>query len=1013
MYNKSGVGTAQNWTARLSDFSHSIVSDQFRPGNITAAGTKSYSPPESGTPSDNFDTLKLSDIWCFGLLVWEVMLDGTLEKCALEEFLTKPQVTNQGRNGTPVELCEHYLGEQHPRESSLIGVVSSLLRQCLDEDLSSRPSANRLLEYMQRALSLQERYISLQPVLRPSNLTSLDDLPFFDLSDCYYDLRETLTIPQQVFNGLQTVVAWSLNDIRSGRKLQTRLSAELQLGLCYASGFGVKENSQKAIEYISNAAREDYIEAGVILPRVYAAFGVAIEDDRETELLSWLEKASTMGSITAIKDLERLRRNYKFNASHCLLPWVLQSENNPTTPIYKAPPLHHAVLAGDLENVISLIKTPRAEVNVRGKSGETALHFTIFLPEALGKTIAVSLLEVNADIFASTSALVTFTGHKFILNNIEEKITPLHLAIRYDHFSLVKLFTDSVMNWDDERYWRSSDNIIALAARYQSIQCLEYFLKVIPRENCAEYINSFDDRMLSPIYYACRPDFFGRLYLYGSGRAPSPPSTTGNPMVARELHVIDLLRSGGSKFQAHEENIFTLVHLVASFGDHVILDTLLSTPHCAKMKDEISDYGWTPLKDTIARGRFNAFQVLLKHNARLRDVWASNSQSKHAIHICSLYPGRSAINIAEAILKKDSKCLHVRDTYGATCLHYAAMTGHAKMIRFYGRKKAMLLAMNNVMLTPLGVAVFYRMSVSIRGLSKLHNQQRLPLVSLISSRHYMSVLGMRRYIHPIEQLLTPGHHPSTSQMEVWGFYNFGCCDYPFSDGSCEILKMLLKSYPPQTKAGTNLLQNTLYHPLVLSGVKSAIKMGNLQAIKLIVESLQNEKKIGIASAQMRKLLVYALWQLSEARCHIASEKERRSVIDYIWERCEDNFKSSRKYRLAEWLVLGLYWRAYYFVYGDIEHKLFGKAKCWLQSNRFHRAMPPVQEYYVWHDARISPTLVSFYLLILIFIPTIVCLGILAADPSSHWHMKNLMWTLIAIFLVSLRNIHYTVRIHVC
>ncbi|KAF2825650.1 kinase-like protein [Ophiobolus disseminans] len=82
VHENSMAGTAENRQVKLSDFSHSIILDEHEGqlGVVThmIRGTQLYRPPElcSGYQYPSIEAVKLSDIWCFGLMVWEVMMDG-------------------------------------------------------------------------------------------------------------------------------------------------------------------------------------------------------------------------------------------------------------------------------------------------------------------------------------------------------------------------------------------------------------------------------------------------------------------------------------------------------------------------------------------------------------------------------------------------------------------------------------------------------------------------------------------------------------------------------------------------------------------------------------------------------------------------------------------------------------------------------------------------------------------------------------------------------------------------
>jgi hypothetical protein len=128
------------------------------------------------------------------------------------------------------------------------------------------------------------------------------------VSDHYCNLLRTATVPEQVCQGLKAIVySASPEREQSSKQSQTLLQTEFQLGLCYASGFGVETNHAAAIDHIMNAARGGLREAMAVAPIMHAAFGISISSSSSSEICSLLEKAWRGGSITAMQDLGHFR----------------------------------------------------------------------------------------------------------------------------------------------------------------------------------------------------------------------------------------------------------------------------------------------------------------------------------------------------------------------------------------------------------------------------------------------------------------------------------------------------------------------------------------------------------------------------------------------------------------------------------------------------------------------------------------------------------------------------------
>lgn len=924
------------------------------------------------------------------------MLDGKLEPSTLLKFRDQYQTTAGKRHIQAVEHCERHFRKRHPTEHLLAKIILNLLVCCLQEDPLSRSTAKGLLADLQRGLALQETYRLPQAISNPDKLMSLDDPPFFNLSNHYYELLETLTVSRQVFKNLQgLVMSWPINDTRATSRLQFRLNAELQLALCYASGFGVETDSQEASKHITNVARAGLIEARVLFSRLHAALGITSMEISKQELVTWLEDAVVTGSVTAIEELQQLRAELKIE-SPCSFPVDLRPRHGISGQSLEDSPLHRAVFTGDAHEVVRLIRSGQ-DVNTAGLCGQTVLHYTAFLPQSQALLIADTLLKAGADIFAPTSDLITFSEYGFILNDIQSGMSPLDLVLSRDHIALWRLIL-SFVPVDDPRFW-SSNNVLAVVARYQSLHCLNYLLehpvmKLIPKQS----INTFDNHNLSPMYYACRPDFFDRL-----NRFQSTTDCYWNserkiiPLLAKELQIINLLRATGIMPNIHGKNVFNAIHLLASYGDASLLDHLLFNREWSALKDELCRSGWTPLREAIVRGRRDAFNVLLKHNVQLKNVWTPIPRTKkntHALHVCCHYPGSEAIAFAESILNKEPKCLNVQDSFSETPLHEAARYGHIRLIKFYDKRNASLLATNHSKLTPLGVAIENRMNVSIWELCRLHRRRSLPTVSMI---HNLYRLNRSSIIYPIEQLITPSSNLFFGLDRHQHKTHFGCSDYPFSAASFRLLQKFLTDHPPRVKLGVNFLHAILYTPLEQSGLFGAIKLGNLDAFRAIFDNL--ETKVGVSSTQLRIPLLYALVQLCLAKEHIASEEERTSVIEFISSKYVMKFEETKRRRQTQ-ALLSIFWKIYYALYGDLEHRQFIRVKEWRQNVRFYRFFVPTPECYQWHRIRISPAVLNQLLVIFLQIPGIVALLNIKRALISQKNVFSPTLAVVGILMVS-------------
>lgn len=120
------------------------------------AGTRFYSPPEldDGPKLLTADHFKSIDIWCWGMLLWRVMIDGTEyknEEGRLIESEHEMVILRRGREFSSLasNSCLEYLRRAHPSDRPLAFQICKILKATLDNDPLSRPRSTRLLEQLE------------------------------------------------------------------------------------------------------------------------------------------------------------------------------------------------------------------------------------------------------------------------------------------------------------------------------------------------------------------------------------------------------------------------------------------------------------------------------------------------------------------------------------------------------------------------------------------------------------------------------------------------------------------------------------------------------------------------------------------------------------------------------------------------------------------------------------------------------------------------------------------------
>ena len=150
------VGQADSWRVKISDFGNAI-SDLPVTGMIEyeVLGTPFYQAPElDGMPQRvGAETIKATDIWCWGILLWEVMTDGklqhenqTIDGAGMRQLRASRQVAEVARTN-----CARVFNELHAHEYYAASqIVLETISAALHSDPMQRPSAENLLTQLRR-----------------------------------------------------------------------------------------------------------------------------------------------------------------------------------------------------------------------------------------------------------------------------------------------------------------------------------------------------------------------------------------------------------------------------------------------------------------------------------------------------------------------------------------------------------------------------------------------------------------------------------------------------------------------------------------------------------------------------------------------------------------------------------------------------------------------------------------------------------------------------------------------
>ena len=145
------TGQADNWRVRLADFGNAITDLRNSPTDglveQEVIGTTFYQAPELDGNSQRVtsETIRATDIWCWGMLVWEVMIGGKLQlgnQKIGEDDMRQLRASRQVAETACAQLSSEYLTQENNAASQ---IVLETISAALHWNPTQRPSAEALL----------------------------------------------------------------------------------------------------------------------------------------------------------------------------------------------------------------------------------------------------------------------------------------------------------------------------------------------------------------------------------------------------------------------------------------------------------------------------------------------------------------------------------------------------------------------------------------------------------------------------------------------------------------------------------------------------------------------------------------------------------------------------------------------------------------------------------------------------------------------------------------------------
>jgi ankyrin repeat protein len=787
----------------------------------------------------------------------------------------------------------------------------------------------------------------------------------------------------------------------------------IQLGLCHITGFGMRETSYiKAVELVTKASRIGVLNAQAALPSLSNALGIEITNIiTSNELQEWQTKAFARGSRIAT----RYCRWHK--------PWIsgeMPSLTATTRHELNESELVRAVKRGDLESVLAQLQSDVDDANNHRQSDSllpsaTPLHHAALLPPTEGIPIVTALIEHGYDPFDVGRGMrrpAPLSSFDFLCNEMPPNTSAIDWAIIEDNVGMVQLILRSTTG-----RLGMARTYLPISCKYLSVACLQFLLEQCGNQGeRQEAVRSFYNGY-SLLYWALCPDIFPRLLRCSQIKQGNTAYPTTLAMHHRQIEIIDTLCKVASdvlQLKMTSRGSFTAIHLLSAYGEPEMLRIVLEIPELRAVVNEhlAWDLGYgSPLRDAILRGRKTTFDILILYGAELEKI----ALDLDAIHVCAQVRDKVGQEIAEILIQRSPKCLKVRSSEGfdspnsgellvnrpfnGTALHWAAYYNNALLAKLFVARGAKLLDRDQLDLTPLGIAVASRSIQVVELLVHEHRARGLPLQAWDQNGHEFGGL-LNRWLFlsssALSFILCPGHRsPYNDDFPDYQWVvrsdetlRFGTADFHFSAASLLTVKVLIDNYKPIIRLGSNLVYQIAFPPTYDLGLKYAIVMGNLKALRLIMESktceaLQFDLKFLLRLAVDIFTGKAGVGMLGSIGSDIAETTNYPKILGFLIQQYQTQYEKTKAAREASWMRT--FWKLYYRAYGDLEHDQYAELISWQQAGYHERLKwkPSYPEFQGYAKSRFNYSFVNLVVSWPLLISQIVLLKCLSTASKRR------------------------------
>ncbi|GHV13533.1 hypothetical protein AGMMS49938_08250 [Fibrobacterales bacterium] len=390
-------------------------------------------------------------------------------------------------------------------------------------------------------------------------------------------------------------------------------------------------------------------------------------------------------------------------------------------------PLHYAAKIGDV-NIIDLLLQNEADLDPLDEDGNTPLH----IAARFGKEKAVKFLLLKKASVKSSGKKGISPLHEATAGNHPETIeallpsinidikdddgnTPIHYAAMFSAEKSAPFLLSKGANANSANGW--GQTALHIAAKNSNLKIIAYLIKngtvleqadlakrtplhiaanlgvletVVFLLKCGANVNAVDIVKNTPLHYAASANFpkVAEELLLKNADIDSVNTDKLTPLGSAlendSRDTAKLLLSKGATSYPNAQG-HSLLHIAAIKNHAEMLKFLLEkNKFCDILDNEFN----TPIMLAIVGGSFDAFFVLYKNGANIKQV-GSNGES--LLHIAAKH---NRLNIAECVLN-GGVSIEVRDKNGKTPLHIALENNNFEMLRFLSARGALLSVTDN------------------------------------------------------------------------------------------------------------------------------------------------------------------------------------------------------------------------------------------------------------------------------------------------------------------------------